>query len=220
MHVLPAIDLRGGRLARGGDVSPRAVLDAWIADGATWVHLVDMDRALGAGDNTALVRRLLAVTAVRWQVGGGLTGPDVTAALDWGGSRVAVGGAGVRDLPALVSRHGRDRIALAVDIRAGAVESPPGVAIGTPDEIVAAAADADIGTIVVRDLERDGTLAGPELRRVAAYAERGFAVIVAGGIGTPDDVRAARDAGAAGVVVGRALLDGRMSLAEAFACSG
>lgn len=221
MLLLPALDLRGGRLARaprGTDAA--ALVGRWRSAGVTWVHLVDMDRALGVGDNTPLVRSLLADARVRWQLGGGLAGQAVSDALAWGAARVIVGAAGATTLGPLVVRHGAARVGIALDVQAGVLESPPGVPIGEPAPVEDAAYVAGVTTLVYRDLTRDGGLGGPALAAVGRLRDRGFAVLVAGGVATLADVTAAREAGAAGVIVGRALLDGHLEIEEVLACCG
>jgi phosphoribosylformimino-5-aminoimidazole carboxamide ribotide isomerase len=105
-------------------------------------------------------------------------------------------------------------------VRDGVAESPPGTPIGSPDLLFDAAAAARIETVVYRDLGRDGTLRGPALAAVAEGARRDLHVMLAGGVASLDDLEAARAAGAAGVIVGRALLEGRIDLVEAIACCG
>jgi len=219
VHLYPALDLRAGRLARAA-AAPDAVLDRWRAAGATWVHVTDMDRAFGTGDNTSLVRTLLATDPPAVQLGGGLVGADVAAALAWGARRVVVGARGTDDLPALVDAHGRERIALALDVRAGWVCTPGGEPVGEPAALLDHARRARVRTIVYRDLERDGGLRGAALDGAAAACHRDFEVVVAGGIASLDDLRRARDLGLAGVIVGRALLEGRFTIEEALACCG
>jgi phosphoribosylformimino-5-aminoimidazole carboxamide ribotide isomerase len=222
VQLYPALDLRGGRLARAtasGD--PLAQLRSWRTAGATWVHVVDLDRADGRGSNTALVARLAAEAppgAV--QLGGGLTGDAVTRALDAGVARVIVGSAGIAGLPDLLARHGAARVGLALDLRDGLAWTPAGTPVGSPEALFARAAEAGVRTVVVRDLARDGTLAGSSVSHVTRFRYPGVELILAGGTASLDDLVAARAAGAAGVIVGRALLDGRFTIAEALACCG
>lgn len=222
MQLYPALDLRGGRLARAaGAGDPLAQLRSWRTAGATWVHVVDLDRADGSGSNTALVARL-AAEAPRGavQLGGGLTGDAVTRALDAGVARVIVGSAGIAGLPDLLARHGAARIGLALDLRDGLAWTPGGTPVGSPEALFARAAKAGVQTVVVRDLARDGTLTGSSVSHVPPFRYPGVELILAGGTASLDDLVAARAAGVAGVIVGRALLDGRFTVAEALACCG
>lgn len=221
MQLYPALDIRAGRLSRAaGDADPYLLLRQWHAAGATWVHVADLDHAFDAGRNTALVRALCAAPAPHIQLGGGLVEGEVSDALAWGARRVVVGAHGAAGLAALVAAHGGERIALSLDLREGLVERPAGGTLGSPEAVLDAAVAAGVRTVVVRDLIRDGRLAGVALEPGRALLGRGADVIVAGGIASLDDLRAVRDAGLAGAIVGRALLEGRFSVEEALACCG
>jgi len=89
-----------------------------------------------------------------------------------------------------------------------------------PEKLLAAAIEAGVRTVVYRDLARDGALAGPALEDVPMLVHRGADVIAAGGVASLDDLRRLRDQGVGGVIVGRALLEGRFTIAEALACCG
>ena len=221
MQLYPALDLTSGRLARGDAAQdPRELLAQWWAAGATWAHVSDLDRVFGTGDNTALVRSLVRVEGPAIQLGGGLTGGEVDAALDWGARRVIVGAGGTDGLGALVRTHGPDRIGLALDVRDGLVHPPGGDPLGTPAELLEAAFDAGVRTVVYRDLGRDGRLAGADLGVVRPLLGEHVALIIAGGIASLDDLRAAHDSGLAGAIVGRSLLERRFTIEEALACCG
>jgi len=222
VQLYPALDLRGGRAARAAaDVDPADLLGAWRADGAAWVHVVDLDRVDGTGDNAPLIARLVAAGGAGGvQLGGGLTGGAVDRALELGVARVIVGGDGVADLGAQIVRHGAERVGLALDLRDGTVWTPGGTPVGDPVPLFERAVEAGVRTVVVRDLARDGTLAGARLGHLDVFRHPQVGLLVAGGVATLDDIAAARDAGAAGVIVGRALLDGRFTLVEALACCG
>ena len=221
MQLYPALDIRAGRVSRAaGNVDPRQLLREWHAAGVTWVHVADLDHAFTTGRNTALVRALCAAPAPQVQLGGGLVDGEVAEALAWGARRVVVGAHGAAGLAALVAAHGSERIALALDLRDGVVERPAAGVVGLPDAVLDAAVAAGVRTVVVRDLAHDGALAGVALEAGRPLLGRGADLIVAGGIASLDDLRAARAAGFAGAIVGRALLEGRFSVQEALACCG
>jgi phosphoribosylformimino-5-aminoimidazole carboxamide ribotide isomerase len=236
--VLPAIDLRGGnvvRLVRGdfahetvyGD-DPVAVAARFAEEGARWLHVVDLD---GARDPAA--RQIEVVRAVVGAVGdradvevaGGLRDDAAVAAvLSSGAARVVVGTAALRDpafLARLISAHGPDRIAVALDVRAGLavghgwIPGSPGIPV---EEALVALADAGAITFEVTAIDRDGTLEGPDLAllRRLVDADRG-AIIASAGIAAPADLEAVRDLGCAGAIVGRALYEGTVTLADALA---
>ena len=223
MQLYPALDIRGGRLARAvASQDPLALLRSWRAAGATWVHLVDLDRAEGTGRNTDLIARLVGEGkgGATVQLGGGLTGDAVTAALETGAARVIVGSAGAAGLPQLLARHGAGRVGFALDLRDGTAWTPFGTPVGDPETLFGEAVRAGVRTVVIRDLARDGALAGTNVQGLAPFQHPGVDLVLAGGTASLEDLAAARDAGVAGVIVGRALLDGRFGIAEALACCG
>ncbi|MSO80611.1 MAG: 1-(5-phosphoribosyl)-5-[(5-phosphoribosylamino)methylideneamino]imidazole-4-carboxamide isomerase [Alphaproteobacteria bacterium] len=238
MILYPAIDLKGGqcvRLLRGdmaqatvyGD-DPAAQASSFACAGAQWLHVVDLDGAFaGQPVNGAAVRAILAAVApLPVQLGGGIRDrAGIEGWLDAGIARVILGTVAVRD-PALVREAARahpGRVAAGIDARNGkaAVE---GWAEATEMEVIELAhrmADAGVAAIVYTDIERDGALGGANVAATDALARAcGVPVIASGGIGSLDDIRAVMAAAASGiegVIVGRALYDGRVGLAEALA---
>lgn len=233
MELYPAVDVRGGRVARAATSEDPLVLAHRLArDGARWIHCVDLDRALGTGDNRALMRRLLAAAPVPVQLGGGL-GSDaaVAEAFAWGARRVVIGSRTAVDAGAvarLLARHGADRLAVAIDARDGRVApreagSPAALDL-SPLELARQVQSLGVRTVIYADAARDGMLAGPDLdgaRAIAALGGGGggLDVIVSGGIASLDDLRRVADAGLAGAIVGRALHERRFTLVEALACA-
>jgi phosphoribosylformimino-5-aminoimidazole carboxamide ribotide isomerase len=225
VELYPAIDVRGGHVARsphGGD--PLAVARACAAAGARWVHFVDLDRAYDAGDNRDLARTFLAAAPLMVQVGGGLTTEAAIAELlEWGAARVVVGSRAALDaalLDRLLRRHGPARLAVGIDARDGRV-APRGsgeVLDVAPETLARRVRDLGAKTVVYADVRRDGALVGPDVAGARALAALRLDVIVSGGIASLADLRAARAAGLAGAIVGRALHEGRFTVAEAVAC--
>ena len=239
MDLYPAIDIRAGRVVRvrRGDPSseivyhadPAAVADGYVRDGARWVHVVDLDRVFGAGQQTALIAELARSFPLRFQVGGGLAAAgDVAAVLECGVERVIVRGAAAREvgwLEALAARFGGSRLAVAIDVlgsgpsagRAGPVE---GLTAQEAARLASVVARAGVRTVIYTDLGREGLLVGTDVASAATLArDSGADVIVSGGIHTLDELKRVRDAGLAGAIVGRALFEGRFTLREALACS-
>ncbi len=227
MELYPAVDIEGGRVARSTSASdPIAAVRQFARDGARWVHVVDLDRAFGKGENRELTRRLLAEAAVRIQVGGGVTSDDGVAELvGWGATRVVIGTAGAVDamlVARLLGRYGAERLALGIDARDGRVAargSDVRLALA-PLELARRLRGQGARTVIYTDAARDGSLAGPDVdgaRAIAALGE-GLDVIVSGGVASLDDLRRVRDAGLAGAIVGRALHEGRFTLHEALTC--
>jgi phosphoribosylformimino-5-aminoimidazole carboxamide ribotide isomerase len=240
MTVYPAIDLRGGRcvrLLRGaferetvyGD-DPVAVARGFVAAGARWLHVVDLDGArAGRPVQAALVAAICAAVDVPVQVGGGLRdAAAVDAVLAAGASRVVLGTVAVEDpelARTLCGAH-PGRVALGLDARDGRLRVA-GWTEGselTPALLAARAAALGAAAVIYTDVGRDGTEEGPDLdgTRVVARAA-GVPVIASGGVGSVDHVRAvtrlAAD-GVAGIIVGRALYTGAVRLEDALAAAG
>jgi phosphoribosylformimino-5-aminoimidazole carboxamide ribotide isomerase len=235
--LFPAIDLRRGRCVRlrqgqaddetvyGDD--PLAVAAGFARAGAAWVHVVDLDAAFGESSQRALIRRLVAETPLRVQTGGGLRSEaDLAEVLEAGAARAVIGTAAVEN-PALVrralQRWGPERVVVGLDAR-GRVPAVRGwTAASGADlfELGGSLVEAGVTTLVHTDIERDGMLAGPNLALSAALAEAsGARVVVSGGVGElahlQDAARAARaGAGLEGAILGKALYEGRVDLAQA-----
>ncbi len=225
MELYPAVDIEGGRVARSPSVAdPIAAVRQFAHDGARWVHVVDLDRAFGTGENRELTRRLLAEGAVRIQVGGGLTTDAAIAELvGWGATRVVIGTAAAVDegvVARLLARHGAERLAVGIDARDGRVAargSDVTLAL-TPLALARRVRSQGARTVIYTDAARDGSLAGPDVDGARAIAALGLDVIASGGVASLDDLRRVRAAGLAGAIVGRALHEGRFTLREALAC--
>ena len=218
----------GGKVARAQAelTDPLAAVQAFTRAGARWIHLVDMDRAFGRGDNLALMTAVLqaATGGVRVQVGGGLAAEsDVDRMFTLGAARVVIGARGALDealVKRLLARHGPHRVAVGIDAKHGRV-APRGTGEAMDllaRDLAASVARLGVRTIVYNDVSRDGMLAGPDVEGGRQLATHGLDVIVSGGVGSLDDLRAVRAARLAGACVGRALYDGRFTLAEALAC--
>lgn len=233
LQVYPAIDVKDGRVVRyveGGPdtvyaLDPVAVAEWFLADGAPWLHVVDLDRAFDTGrDNDNVIRRMTRLQGSRVQVGGLMRDPEqVTRALDLGAARVVVATAAAADpvtWQRILAAAQPARLAVAVDVRQGRLASrevhePLAPA---PDALVRGAADAGVGTAIHRDLQRDGAMSGLDVEGAVRLLGLGAEILVAGGVGSIQHIRAARDAGLAGVIVGRALHEGRFTFREALAC--
>lgn len=238
--VIPAIDLRAGRVVRlyQGDygrqtdypVDPLALAGDYAAAGAAWLHVVDLDGARSGNLENLEVLSSLARTGLRLQAGGGVRGEDDVKRLQaCGVERVVVGSVAVREPERVIDwlrDFGAGRLTLALDTRwrDGAWRLPSAGWLRdeevTLDELAPRYASVGARHLLCTDIDRDGTLSGPNLSlqgHLKAIAPS-LAVQVSGGACSVDDVRAARDAGAAGIVLGRALLEGRFTLREALSC--
>lgn len=226
MVVIPAIDLRHGRCVRliQGDAErvityaddPTLMAARWVQRGARWLHVVDLDGALaGRPAQLDLVRVIVQQAGVPVQLGGGFrTADDVEAGLATGAARVIVGTAAFQLGEKLTSRYG-ERVAVAVDVKAGRVAVKGWTEVSDLDPITLGRGlvAQGVGRFVYTDVARDGMLAGPDLTAVHAFMESvGVPVIAAGGIASNDDVTALARLGVEGVIVGRALYEGRVDL--------
>lgn len=241
-QLYPAIDVRAGRVVRlaQGDYAretrygddPLAIIRGYAAQGAQWLHLVDLDAAREGGYTlAALVADVVATTALRVQTGGGVrTRDDVARILDAGATRVVIGSLAVREpqnVLAWLQEFGSERITVALDTRrdeAGRWQLPVhGWTESAGEELQVMAqryAEAGLVHLLCTDIARDGMLAGPNLGLYTLLREvaPSLQVQASGGVRALEDVPAARAAGCAGIVLGRALLEGRFTLPEALAC--
>lgn len=239
MLVYPAIDLRGGRVVRlhqgraeaetAYEDDPTVPARQFLAAGAPWVHVVDLDGAFSGKPQNADAVGRIAATGLKVQLGGGLRDAETVAdALASGASRVVLGTRAAADpdfVQAMVAAHGGERIAVGIDARDGKVAVKGWVETLDLDATEMARNMASLGvqTIIYTDISRDGTLEGPNFEAQAAMARAVEASIIAsGGVGKDAHLEQFRDLHAempnlAGVIVGRAIYDGRIDLARAFA---
>ncbi len=237
MIVLPAIDLRHGRVVRlsQGNAAretvyshdPRAQAQVFVADGATWLHIVDLDRAFGDGDNLRIIASIVEAVGpgVKVQAGGGFrTLAAITAALEAGAQRVVIGTAAIRT-PAILDEAaaavGADRLAVGLDAHDGMV-AVRGWTERTGVQVADAAdraLEAGIRTIVYTDIERDGMLTGPDLDGCRALVAQGLNVVASGGFASLDHIRDCREAGCAGAILGRSLYERTIGLPEALSAA-
>jgi phosphoribosylformimino-5-aminoimidazole carboxamide ribotide isomerase len=221
IEVIPAVDVLGEEAVRlhQGDYAdiveraadPVALARRWAAAGAGRVHLVDLDGARSGHVRPALVREVAAAIApVALQASGGIrTLEDARSLLDVGASRVIVGTAAWPDPGPWAAALG-EALVVALDVRDGTVRAAGWTEQAglTVEEAVARCREAGVGRVHCTAIERDGTLAGPDLGLVERVAGQGLAVLAAGGVRHPGDVEALAAAGAEAAIVGRALLAG------------
>jgi phosphoribosylformimino-5-aminoimidazole carboxamide ribotide isomerase len=230
--IVPAIDLRGGqcvRLVQGDyaretvfDADPVAVAHRWVEQGARYLHLVDLDGARqGQPVNGDIIQRIVAAVDVPCQLGGGLRREaHVREALSWGVERVILGTRALRepDWCARLCRSFPGRVALSIDARQGQVllEGWQETSARRALDVARQAADWPLAAIIYTDVSRDGMLDGPNVEATAQIAAAvAVPVFASGGVTTLDDVARLARAGLAGCIIGRALYEGRMELAEA-----
>ena len=238
MDILPAIDLRGGRVVRlaKGDYNrqttysddPAGVAAAFLAAGAKWIHVVDLDAArTGQLTNTDAVRDIcLAVgDAAAVEFGGGVRDRgSIDTMLGAGVGRLVIGSAALKDW-GWFEQVARDealagKIALGLDARGGrlAVQGWTEQLAHTPLDLVRRVSGWPLGAVIYTDISRDGMLTGVNVAATGELiAATDVPVIASGGVRSLDDVAACRDIGCAGAIIGRAWYEGLVDLAEAFA---
>ena len=231
-EVYPAIDVAGGRRARlvDGEVrwlpgDPIEAARAYVADGAGWIHLVDLDAALtGEAGSLGMIEQVAAL-GVRVQAGGGLSEAGVSRALERGAARAVLGAAALGDPEAparAVARHG-ERVGVGIDVRGDVVAPRGGVELGPPvAAVLRHLAKIQPAFVVFTNVERDGRMSGPDVEGLSRVAGAiGSPVVASGGIRSIEDlVAVAALEGVAGAIVGRALEEGAFSLTDALAVLG
>ncbi len=239
MIIFPAIDLRRGqvvRLRRGDPAAqtvfgeePAAVAREWAAQGAEWLHVVNLDGAFGAAEGAELnLRRLAeirAATPLPIQFGGGLrAAADIGRALDLGATRVVLGTAAVRQpelVAAALTLFGAERIVVGIDAQAELVAIAGWQETSEVSALELARRMAALGVLraVYTDIARDGMLAGANVAATATLAKAsGLKIIASGGVASLEDIRALAEhegEGIEGAIIGQALYSGAVELGAA-----
>lgn len=234
MNVIPAIDLMAGgvvRLTRGDSNAvthyqqfgtPRQVAEKWEREGATTLHIVDLDAAKSRGDNIHVVKTILQSVGIPVQLGGGIRSQERADALfTLGVTRIIVGTLAFEHpqaLRALVREYGSERIMVALDylhnevmIRGWGTTTKV-----TLQDALSAFIPLSIDTFLLTSITQDGLLAGPDYRTLKTILDKNpVNIYAAGGISSLEDLRLLKSVGVAGVVVGKALYEERFTLPEA-----
>ncbi|MDQ3527256.1 MAG: 1-(5-phosphoribosyl)-5-[(5-phosphoribosylamino)methylideneamino]imidazole-4-carboxamide isomerase [Actinomycetota bacterium] len=239
--VYPAIDVREGLVVRlhKGDYEretryaddPVAVAEDYARAGARWLHLVDLDAARGGGYTLRpVLERIVETAGLQVQTGGGVrSAEDVQSLLDAGATRVVVGSVAVREPDTVISwleNFGPDRITVALDTRTGedgtwVLPVAGWTSVAQPDlpTMLHHYGQAGLRHLMCTDIGRDGTLSGPNLNLYTflTHSVPDLLVQASGGARHAPDVRSCRKVGCAGVILGKALLEGRLTVADAVA---
>lgn len=234
--LLPAVDVRNGRAVRinNGELKsetqfgdPIEVARSFKSSGAEWIHLVDLDAAFGIGSNLELLSRVIADLDLKVELSGGITDENsLSQALATGCERVNLGTAALENLEWATSAITRyaDRIAVSLDVR-GETLSSRGLRkdVGELFATVLRLDSEGCQRYVVTDVERDGSLQGPNFELLESVcAVTNVPVIASGGISSLNDLRGLRDLmsiGIEGAIVGKALYSGAFTLEEALEIS-
>ncbi|HEX6133263.1 MAG TPA: 1-(5-phosphoribosyl)-5-[(5-phosphoribosylamino)methylideneamino] imidazole-4-carboxamide isomerase [Longimicrobiales bacterium] len=230
MIVYAALDLRGGRVVQlvGGRADdervslpdPTAVARSWIERGFAALHVIDLDAALGLGDNATAIDDIIANAGhIPVQVGGGVrTTERVAALIDAGAATVVVGTRAVEEPAwlASIARTWPERIVVAADVRNDEIvvrgwTAGAGIA---PAALLSRLSDVPLGGVLVTDVSREGTMVGADLDRFRRLVGASpHPLLASGGIGGAGDLAALARAGVAGAVVGMALYTGALDAA-------
>ena len=233
MQLYPAIDIRGGqcvRLTQGlfdqakvYAADPAEVAKLWKSQGASWLHLVDLDGALaGRSVNEGVIQRIIRETDLPVGLGGGIRTLEAAGRmLDLGVSRVIIGTKAAKEpefMKELVDRFGPEAIVAGVDAKNGqvAVEGWETLSSRTALSLCMTMKEMGIRHIVYTDISRDGTLTGPNVEATRELTQKtGLDVIASGGVSSMEDLRSLSEAGIRGAIIGKALYEKKIRLSEA-----
>lgn len=242
MIILPAVDLLDGnvvRLAQGKreevtvySKDPVAIAQQWVAAGATWLHVVDLNGAFdGTYINLPFARRIIEAcgSSVHVELSGGIrTAETLSKAIEAGASRVVLGTKACEDpdfVQMAASRY-REKIAVAIDAKAGQVVSRGWVSATalSPAQLSETMLGLGVQTIICTDVSRDGMLKGPNLALLGEVLGAGVKHLIAsGGVSSLEDLKQLKTLeprGVGGVIVGKALYEGAINLKEAIRIIG
>ena len=233
MRLYPAIDIKDGqcvRLRQGAfkDITiysdaPEKVAAHWQEKGASFLHLVDLDGALaGYSVNEEVIRRIADTVSIPIEIGGGIRSKEaVERMLDLGVRRVIIGTKAAEHpefLRDMVRTFGEEAIVAGVDAKDGmvAVEGWEKVSSLTASDLCLTMKEYGVRHIVYTDISRDGMLSGPNVEATRKLTEEtGLDIIASGGVSCMEDLKCLHEAGIRGAIIGKALYENRIDLAEA-----
>ncbi len=233
MQLYPAIDLKDGqcvRLKQGEfkeitvySQKPEEVAALWQSQGATFLHLVDLDGALaGRSVNDKVIKKIADTVSIPIEIGGGIRSEEaIESMLSLGVARVIIGTKAARNpefIRDMVKKFGQDRIVAGVDAKDGmvAVEGWEKISGITASELCNRMKEYGVRHIVYTDISRDGMLTGPNVEYTKKLTEEtGMDIIASGGMSSMEDLRQLYHAGVCGAIIGKALYEKRIDLKEA-----
>ncbi|MGQ9468547.1 MAG: 1-(5-phosphoribosyl)-5-[(5-phosphoribosylamino)methylideneamino]imidazole-4-carboxamide isomerase [Nitrososphaerales archaeon] len=234
MEVIPAIDLKDGQVVRliRGDPrlsksysflgSPLSVAKIWINDGAKMIHIVDLDAALGSGNNLPIIEEMIKSLYVNFQVGGGIRSLDIAKNLfNIGVKRIIVGTMAFEDkevLTKLLEEYGEERIVVSLD-HYGREVMLKGWRVSSKFDIrdaIMSFLDLGVRFFLITSIKRDGTLTSPDFKILSEMCKiKEAKIMAAGGVSNLKHLPMLRDIGAYGVVIGKALYENKLKLKDA-----
>ena len=233
LELLPAIDIKNGKSVRlkQADLdsaeqyeNPNVVLSDFVAKGAKWVHLVDLDAAFQSGSNSELIQELISVSPIKIQLSGGIINENtLQKALSTKADRINIATAALQNIDWVVKaiKSNNERLMIGLDINDGVlVARGSGEVIGDPFEYIKTLDMAGCKRYVVTDNSTDGELSGPNLDLLDKVLKSTKSLIIAsGGISKLSDLKDLREMGLDGVIVGKALYAGAFTLEQALEVS-
>ena len=230
MRIIPAIDIMGGQVVRlyRGDPSKKTIYgndpvetaSRWEAQGADMIHVVDLDATLSRGGNSDIILKMAHAVSVPIQAAGGLRSEDAVAHMLQHVERIVIGTLALnRDILLRLLERFRDRVVVSVDHKNGRVATHGWMRdSGLPVyDAVEAFASSGVTQFLMTDVSRDGTLKGPDLQGLERVCHMGD-VIASGGISGISDVKAVSRLNPYGVILGKALYEGKITIREALQC--
>jgi phosphoribosylformimino-5-aminoimidazole carboxamide ribotide isomerase len=227
LQLLPAIDIKSGQVIQSKNLSssdisgsPQQVIDYLVSKGSKWIHLVDLDAAYSTGDNFDLIKNLIAAVEVEFQVSGGITNQDsLSKALKTKAKWINLSTGALTDLDwvkATIELY-PDRVCVSLDVVDGQlIARGSGTFVGDLWKYIKELNESGCERFVVTDNKTDGKMTGPNFDLLGKVFEQSGAEIVAsGGVSDLSDLTKLRQMGIAGVIVGKALYEGRLDLTAA-----
>lgn len=230
MKVIPAIDLMDGKVVRlvKGDPNNKTIYSSnpveiakkWEKAGADRIHIVDLDATLGSGSNLQIIKKIAQEVSIPIHAAGGLRSEKtISDALSFA-DKVVIGTFAFKNqdnLPAILAKFGKEKIIISVDQLNGKIVIN-GWKQSTGIELITGIKDLlkiGLSEFLLTSVDRDGTLQGPDIDSLSkACKVKGTMIIASGGISNIDDTIAVKKCGVAGVILGKALYDGKISIEE------
>ncbi len=235
MKVIPAIDLMGGQVVRlfKGDPTqktiysddPVGVAKKWEAEGADMLHIVDLDATLSLGDNREIIKKIVSAVSIPVEVAGGLRSESLILEMAQIADRIVIGTLAFKDpelLQKIFSTLGKEKIVISVDHKDGYIVTH-GWQTTTDVPLIDSMREflaVGFSEFLLTNVNKDGTLQGPDLEFLESACElNGANVISSGGISSISDIVPVKEKHAWGVILGKALYDGKISISESVALS-
>jgi phosphoribosylformimino-5-aminoimidazole carboxamide ribotide isomerase len=230
MKIIPAVDLLDGKVVRlvKGDPSNRIVYSKdpiqtakkWEQEGADALHIVDLDATLTRGSNASIVKKIAEQTNIPVQVAGGIRSIDLAEQVLKNVDGVVLGTLAYKDpasVEKLVKEFGADKIVIAIDQMEGKVMIDGWRRSSGMNMLDAIEKFKQIGVkyFLLTSIDRDGMLSGPDIDALNQACSKNVSIIASGGISKSEDIRKVKQTGAYGVILGRALYDGRVDINRA-----